>query len=125
MSRSELVEDILIDCNDDWLMEANVISLVKADTELEDPAAIRREVIAVVADVVSRGWAELGDTPKGMGFRPWTLPLDEAVDRLNRRWDGSSEAYPFGGEVFWLRSTPEGDAEAAKILDRWNNGDVP
>ncbi len=104
----------------DWVMDSAVVGVIRERIPMDDPLTVRQQVLEVVTAVVSRGMAELGDTPREGGFHPWKLPLDEALAGITRKWDAWPEPYPQGGELFWLRNTPLGKEEAERILDRWD-----
>lgn len=120
MTRDEIIDEVIERGLSDWVMDTEVIGAIREGARTDDPLTVRQHVLEVVTAVVSRGMAELGDTPREGGFHPWKLPLDEALARITRKWDALPEPYPQGGELFWLRNTPRGKDEAERILDRWD-----
>lgn len=116
MSIERVLEELVVSGSDDWVMALEVVGLVRSEMGLDDPAAVRRAVIDVVTAAVLKGWVEVGETPRGLGFQSWKLPLPEALARIEMRWDALSEPFPSLGEVFWLANTPKGAREAERIL---------
>ncbi len=120
MNQTEVIDDVIQNGVSDWVMDSEVVAAIRQGTPEDDPLAVRKQLLDIVTAIVSRGLAELGDTPPGEGgFRPWGLPLDEALARIITRWDAMPEAYTIAGELFWLCNTPLGDEEGERVLDRW------
>jgi len=120
MTQDEIIDEVIEFGLADWVMDSAVIGVIRRGVPADDPLAVRKQLLEIVTTVVNRGLAELGDTPHGgSGFRPWGLPLDEALERIIRRLDAMPRTYPIGSELFWLCNTPLGDEEAKRIQARW------
>ena len=119
MTRDEIIDEV-IECGlSDWVMDTEVVGAIREGARTDDPLEVRKQLLEIMSAIVNKGMAKLGDTREGGDFRPWGLPLDEALARIIRKWDALPRTYPIGGELFWMRNTPLGKAEAQRIVDRW------
>ncbi len=109
-----LLNKILMRGADDWVMACEVVSVAKAEGGASTEAEIRDLSIRLIRQLIKRGLVEIGDVTE-TGFRPWNLPVEEAMMRVERDWRMLQRS-PSLGDVCWLQNTPEGDSRAKLLL---------
>lgn len=109
MAASRMIDELLVQGADDWVMAADVAWLAKSvggasDEDVPDMA------IALIKEVLTRGLMQIGDVTDG-GFFEWDMSPEEAADRVSREWRARGRS-PDLGEVCWLANTAAGDVRA-------------
>jgi hypothetical protein len=99
-----LVEELLRDGEDDWVMIDNLIAYAWEESERtgEDP---KRIAVQLLKRLLPDALMEIGDLGS-TGFEAWTCSLDETV----KRFVEGCESYGWEpqGALWWLNITPKG-----------------
>ena len=120
----EMLDDLVVDGSDDWVMLGSVGGTVTTTTErhgiqlrLDDRISAGLDVIrlALVRELVIAG-----DVRDPEGFVPWASGEAATLDRIERGWRDAGESLVMG-DVAWLANTPAGDAYAETVLDAVND----
>src|SRR5687768_4026826 len=99
MATSRMIDELLVQGADDWVMATDVAWLAKSvggasDDDVADVA------IAIMKEVLTSGLMQIGDVTDG-GFFEWDISREEAVERVSREWRALGRS-PDLGDVCWL-----------------------
>lgn len=117
MIDDSVIDELVMRGLGDWVMAAEVVSVVKERATLDQDEAIRSEAMACIRAVVERGLMIVGDVTDD-GFAAWEATQQESLARAEAAFDALT-GLPNLGEVCWLSNTPAGDEHARdKASDR-------
>jgi hypothetical protein len=113
------VDLVLIAGLSDWIQGCEVQHAVdESDPEgLIDEEGRRRATVETIREMVSAGFAEVGDVT-AQGFAPWQLSLDDAIREIERRWAAMDFRKLTLGDLCWLRLTENGKQLAEDVERR-------
>jgi hypothetical protein len=114
MSRT-LEDDLLASAAEDWVHPAELLGVVRAKG-IEDPELQRHLAVGLVAKLLAQGLIVVGDVDDV--HIPWECSDGEAVLRLARDWAERDDPYVMPGELFWLDTTPAGQAAGEAVWER-------
>ena len=103
---SELIAEILDRGKDDWLDFAEVISIVRSRTRVDEKAAMALSV-ELIREMLDQRSVLVGDLLKrgeSVAFAPWDGPPRQIVDRIQANLANLGRR-PGLGEVCWLSAT--------------------
>ena len=113
---AELADKVLILGLDDWVMAADVVSvLVGAGIPIHD-ARSSHYALNVIEYLLSGGLMTAGDVT-AEGFVPWEMDPSTAIALIKERWEELGGP-PDLGDVCWLNNTDEGDARAESAVKK-------
>jgi hypothetical protein len=110
-----LEEDLLARAAEDWVHPAELLEVVRR-RGIEDPELQRHLAVGLVAKLVAQGLIVVGDV--GDGHVPWACSPGDAVLRLARDWAERQDPSVMPGELFWLDTTPAGQAVGEAVWSR-------
>ena len=108
-----MIDELLIQGADDWVMAADVAWLAKSVVGAMSDEEVLDIATTVINEVVTAGLMQIGDVTDG-GFFEWDLPTGEVVERVAREWRALGRL-PDVGEICWLANTTAGDARAEVV----------
>ncbi|AMU66347.1 hypothetical protein [Mycobacteroides abscessus] len=108
--------DVLMDGLEDWVHFYRVHRLVYLANPDASPAELQTESLNTVADLVAAGLYQVGTVERGIGFVPWGIPIDEALDRIRAEYVGHYDENGVWDYVAWLNLTDEGQKVAKALL---------
>jgi hypothetical protein len=114
MEIESMLNELLTDGADDWLMALDVAWVAKSMGGARNANAIRELSMRLIRELIVRELAIVGDVDEH-GFQPWSLDISETLDQIGRRWASLSRE-PTLGDVCWLDLTPKGELRAAELL---------
>ncbi len=117
MNAQRCIEVMLKSGLDDWVQAAEVVSIAMEDGGAGTDRERRELSLRLIREVLERGWMRIGDLTKD-GFREWSLPISEAMERVQREWDSLEEGMPNLGDVCWLEISDEGKRLAEALYRR-------
>lgn len=106
---NELVDEVLTQGRDDWLMLVNIFHIAEA-RRVDDRDAARGLAVALVSELVEDGWMVPGELDDS-GFEPWSTDAAGAVARIvdaleSADWDIMHNV------IAWFSNTEKGDERA-------------
>ena len=115
----EMIDELLVDGSDDWLMLTNVASRVQQNARRHDIELATSDRITVGIEVLQRviqsGLMRPGDiAPETHAFVPWDLSDSEAIERIDEGWRLAGDHLQMG-DVCWLDNTAEGLRHAERV----------
>lgn len=120
MSMQAAVDELLKEGADDWLPVVAVTWIAKSVGGASTTEEQRVYSLRLVDEVLRRGLMEIGDLSGPSGtFRKWHVTIDEAMDSVGRQWRMLGRV-PVTGDLFWLRSTPDGRRRGEQLIPRGN-----
>lgn len=84
---------------------------------VHEEAALEATAIDTLGRMIMHGAIEPGERlpggpdGRGMEFRPWDLPFDDAIERVGTVWSALGGSWPRPDQVAWFRITAEGRAQ--------------
>jgi hypothetical protein len=114
---NKLINEILIHGNDDWVMAAEVVSIVIEieGTSYKEKEKIKAISFELIRHVVHEELMTIGDVRKGV-FKQWEVSMDEAINKVENKWE-SLGRNPDLGEVCWLCNTENGNRIAINLIN--------
>ena len=120
----DALDEVIVRGLEDWLMAASVVSVAIHTAGAETDDEVRDVSVALIRRLLEDGLVRAGDVTDS-GFEPWDLPVDAAMERVEREWNALG-ALPNLGEVCWLDNTEEGERRARELLqNRRQDGAAP
>lgn len=113
-----LTEDLLARAAEDWVSAAEVISLVRR-SGVTDPSTLRDLAVGLVARLLAEGLVVAGDFD-GVQHVPWPLQEGDAMYRVAAEWAAVEDPFVMPGAIFWLDTTPRGQAVGEAVWRREN-----
>ena len=110
MTVQTCLDELLKDGLDDWVQAADVATIAQSIGGARTPEEIKDLSLRVIQEALERDLMTVGDVTSA-GFRPWNVPLAEALERVEHAW-GIQGKGPNLGEVCWLENTKRGDDRA-------------
>lgn len=104
--KKELIAEILDRGRDDWVDFAEVMSVVRSQTKLAEPAVVALSV-EIIGDMLNQHLAQVGDLQKlqeKVTFLPWGGPTKQIVERIHGDLAALGHR-PGIGEICWLSTT--------------------
>jgi hypothetical protein len=101
--KSELIAEILDRGKDDWLDFAEVMSIVRTHSRIDEPAAIALSV-ELICEMLEQRSISVGDLLKRgetVAFAPWDGPPRLIVERIHANLINLGHR-PGIGEICWL-----------------------
>jgi hypothetical protein len=111
MKLQACLEDLLTRGLDDWIQAAEVDSVSRTTGGAKADETRRELSLQLIRKLLEDGLAEAGMVEEQGGFVPWGIPVEDAMQRIEREWPRRSSG-PGLGEVCWLNLTAEGQALA-------------
>lgn len=108
-------EDLLARAAEDWVHPAELLEVIRR-RGIEDPELQRYLAVGLVAKLVAQGMIVVGDV--GDGHVPWDCSPGDAILRLVRDWAERPDPFVMPGELFWLDTTPAGQAVGEAVWSR-------
>ncbi|MBA3947899.1 MAG: hypothetical protein H0X37_25520 [Herpetosiphonaceae bacterium] len=115
MTSQVVTNELLIDGLDDWVYLAQLKGILLHVAGITNEQVIMEEALATLDVVLRAGFVEIGDVIKNVGFVPWNMSIEAALDRVRREWQQLNGG-PSLGDICWLQNTPKGNCEAEKVL---------
>ena|ERR1051325_4266253 len=104
--KSELIAEILDRGEDDWVDFAEVMSIVRSRSRLEEPAIIALSV-ELITEMLSQSSILVGDLlqrGETVAFTPWEGAPRQIIERIQRDLAVLGHR-PGIGEICWLSTT--------------------
>src|SRR5437870_1885825 len=104
--KQEILSEILERGKDDWLDFAEILWVVRSQTQLPEPAVIDMSV-ELIGEMLEQHLAEVGDLQKSgdtIRFSPWGGQPAEIAERIQRNVADLSHR-PGIGDVCWVSTT--------------------
>jgi len=101
---------------EDWVYASELLWVVRSHG-IPDAEHARLAAIGLVAGLVAEGLVVLGDVTRG-GHRPWDLSPEASVLRAASDWLSQADPVVGIGDVFWLATTPAGQAIGEAVWAR-------
>ncbi len=109
MKLNELEKEVLVECAEDHNGSWFIVGQVARHVGSDDLQEVRKRTTQVLHDLLKDGLIQAGfPTLDGRGFEPWSLSVNETLDRINTEWDSLGRE-PKLGEIAWFTTTDEGD----------------
>lgn len=101
-----LLEDILDECEDDYVGLWSVLSEVQGALGDVHAAELKAVTLELLRFLLSRGLVVAGfPAQNGRDFNPWMLSAGETINKIAKAWDKLGRD-PSGGEIVWF-TTPQ------------------
>ncbi|MDT5101103.1 MAG: hypothetical protein QOC76_4840 [Mycobacterium sp.] len=112
-------EDLLIEGLRDWIRlgEPHATFLFDNHTPKRRAAEAQQLTLSMIRELVSEGLFVLGvpDKKAPSGFKPWGLPLDEAMAKIEERYVANFDDRWGWTACAWLHLTEKGRALALQL----------
>jgi biotin synthase-related radical SAM superfamily protein len=92
---------------EDWIQAAEVVSIVKSNSEINDYEKLRKDTLVIIREVVEMKLMILGDVDES-GFHSWDISVEKSLEKVEKEWDKLGRL-PMLGELCWLSNTQLGD----------------
>jgi hypothetical protein len=113
-----IIDEVVADGVDDWVMSRSVECAVSAAGV--DPADRRQAHLEAVRELLDQGLVQIGDVQPR--FEAWDVTIDEAIARVEARWDALGRPLEMGDLLYWLSNTPAGDLRGQAVIERDGHG---
>ena len=117
MTLHACIEDLLVRGLDDWIQAAEVASVSRTTGGAQSDEASRDLSIRLIRKLLEDGLAEPGRVDEQVGFLPWGVPVDAAMQRIESDW-ATKPVGPELGEICWLNLTKNGHAQAQRLWSK-------
>jgi len=106
----DMVDEVLRLGLHDWVMAAEVVSVVVSRGDSPTQRGIRDASLRILDEIFSDQLARAGDLSSA-GFVPWNLTSEECMNRISQAWTESAPL-PDLGDICWLELTDIGVSRA-------------
>ena len=122
--KQELVDEMLIQLDDDWLFLLGVFSIIWQDEgpRAPDPnwqaalPATFPQVIELTTHVLEQGYAIAGDVRINQGFISWELSPSATIDRIEQDYANLGRGLEMG-DICWFQITDKGQAAVDAVWE--------
>jgi hypothetical protein len=114
------IEEVLAGGTAGPVLAADLELVADTHTLLTDPLEQRMFAIGLAIELLMQGLLEAGDFD-GDAFRPWSVPVTEAIGRIATTLGTAPPVGPdhgAAGDVFWFNNTTAGNELARTIIAR-------
>jgi hypothetical protein len=98
----------------DWVPMSEAWWVARSTGAASSDEEGRDLAIEAISEALRRGLMELGDVTEKDGFRAWTLPVHQVIERLKREWS-PERARPELGAIGWLNNVGIREIQAAPL----------
>jgi hypothetical protein len=120
MTSKHHVYRLVVAGNDDLVAFPHVCGAVGVNVSSILPRDSRQIVLQAMRTVAEADLMDIGDVSRPGGFIPWSSPIEEMMDRIERDWQ-ALDHFPYAGEICWLRNTERGDRLATELLAKYSD----
>lgn len=117
----EAKREFLISAVTDWTMLQEAQSLAQYYTGSDDWRVWRDFCLVFLADLMRADLVVPGDFTDDRGFRPWNVPVEDALRRIGERWDAIGTELIMG-DVCWFAVTTAG-REIGEVYEAEENAE--
>jgi len=110
------IDELLMSGADDWVLAAEVAWVAESTGGAKTPDQIRDLSLRLIRELLQQGMMEIGDlSEEAPHFRKWNLPMEEALERVEREWKALGRL-PDLGDICWLQNTVKGNKLGKQLL---------